>query len=220
VDFSVKGDLLIHCGDLIDRGPNSIETFNFFTNDTTGSFISLRGNHEKFLIDSADTPYDLPPKWVCNNGGEWALSEDPITIKSMAEVAKTLPIYLTLEYHKKKYGFVHAEVSSEFKSWEAFTKAIDADTTGALTKNAVWGREIAYGAPCEPLTDIVYSFHGHSVLSKPTFFANRLYLDTGFVYGQLLTLVQIHPNTELNFKFRDQNGEVFFTSENNFIIAR
>lgn len=217
VAFDATTDLLICCGDLVDRGPDSADTFNFFADDTTGAYISLRGNHDQFLADAATK--EASGNWVYFNGGQWALHEEAWKLKSMAEAALKLPVHITLDFQGNRYGFVHAEVPSEFTSWDAFTKAVDADVTEVVARQAMWGRDIIYGAGAPVLQDVVYTFHGHTVLDRPTFVGNRLYLDTGFVFKRLLTLIEIKPDTNLVAHFRDKYGPKTFTKGPTFIVA-
>jgi serine/threonine protein phosphatase 1 len=45
-------DVLICVGDLIDRGSKSEETLIKFLFDKTGSFYSVRGNHDQMMVDN------------------------------------------------------------------------------------------------------------------------------------------------------------------------
>lgn len=217
VGFDINTDLLIHCGDLIDRGPDSAGTFNHFVEDKTGAFISLRGNHDQFLADCANK--EMSGNWVYFNGGQWALHEEAWKVKSMAEAAAKLPVHLTLDFHGRKYGFVHAEVPARFESWAEFTNAVDTDVTEVAARQAMWGRDVIYGQPVNPLPDVEYVFHGHTVLDRPTFVGNRLYLDTGFVFKRLMTLVEITESGSLDFHFRDKYAPRTFSKGDPFIIA-
>ena len=203
VGFQSQEDLLIHCGDLIDRGAKSKETFEFFVNDTGDSYISLRGNHDQFLADMVEKG-DPSGNWVYYNGGQWALHEEPWVLKSMAEAANKLPLHLTVDFHGQRYGFVHAEVPVEFPTWDAFTKAVDADTTEVLARRAMWSRDMINGGSSHPLPDVKYAFNGHSVVDRPSFLHNRVYIDLGYVFKRLFCLIEILPSGDLKVIFRDK----------------
>ena len=62
-------DVLICVGDLCDRGPKSEETLIKFLFDKTGSFYSVRGNHDQMMVDN---DWDLQ----LYNGGKWIFRQD------------------------------------------------------------------------------------------------------------------------------------------------
>lgn len=49
----VQGDFVVILGDLIDRGPNSFDVVQFVKNSK--NLVSLKGNHEKMMIDLLTT---------------------------------------------------------------------------------------------------------------------------------------------------------------------
>lgn len=49
----VQGDFVVILGDLIDRGPNSFDVVQFVKNSE--NLVSLKGNHEKMMIDLLTT---------------------------------------------------------------------------------------------------------------------------------------------------------------------
>lgn len=219
VEFDVTQDLLICCGDLIDRGPDSRETLEHFVYDKTGAYVSVRGNHDQFLIDvlNKDEPSG---NWVYFNGGQWVLHEEGWKIKDLAiDAEKKLPIHLTLDFMGKRYGFVHAEVPSEFTSWEQFTATVDADKSLIYARLGMWNRDVIHGEKVDPLPDVEYVFHGHTVLDRPTLVGNRVYLDTGYVFKRLLTLIEITPTGALKASFRDKYAPRIFTKGDAFIVS-
>jgi predicted phosphodiesterase len=60
-------DVLICVGDLVDRHPKSEETLIKFLFDKTGSFYSVRGNHDQMMVDN---DWDLQ----LYNGGKWIIA--------------------------------------------------------------------------------------------------------------------------------------------------
>lgn len=54
VDFNYDEDLIISVGDLVDRGPNSLECFNLVYKSW---FKSVRGNHEQFFLEKNRNAY-------------------------------------------------------------------------------------------------------------------------------------------------------------------
>lgn len=218
VGFDATQDLLVNCGDLVDRGPDSADTLKFFLYDQTGAYLTVRGNHDQFLADFAHK--DEPSgNWVYFNGGVWALNEERHVLKTYAEDVLKLPVHLSVDFHGNRYAFVHAEVPARFKTWGDFTNAVDADTSGVLEIEAMWSRDIIYGQQCDALPDVKYVFHGHTVVDRPTIVNNRVYLDLGYVFKRLLCLIEITPEGNLVAHFRDRYADRVFTKGETFIIA-
>ncbi len=77
VNFEPSSHVLIACGDIIDRGPQSFEAFKLLENDW---FYSVRGNHEALLFDFFDhyfqsgyiveDDFDEDSLFI-SNGGDW-----------------------------------------------------------------------------------------------------------------------------------------------------
>ena len=67
--FKEGYDVLLCVGDLVDRGEESEKTLRKFLFDKTGSYFSVRGNHEDFMVDN-DWELQL------YNGGQWILGID------------------------------------------------------------------------------------------------------------------------------------------------
>lgn len=50
-DINNKDHIIVHCGDLLDRGPKALECLNFVNNLPSNRKILIRGNHEDLLED-------------------------------------------------------------------------------------------------------------------------------------------------------------------------
>lgn len=71
VKFDRKADRLISLGDLMDRGTQSYEVFDFFRHlktETGDRCVIIRGNHEDMMMNAALWSGDSP-LWK-NNGGK------------------------------------------------------------------------------------------------------------------------------------------------------
>ena len=71
VGFNKGIDRLFSVGDLIDRGPKSIECLRLVKESW---FYPVQGNHEDMMV-SAVLNGDNPDLWLIN-GGEWSLEAD------------------------------------------------------------------------------------------------------------------------------------------------
>lgn len=186
--FRAGTDVLICAGDLVDRGTDSFKTATHFLGDKTGSFYSVRGNHDQFAIEG-DSIRDL---WLMN-GGQWAYEGlDDDGRATLGRMLDNLPHTLEVHFKGKTIGVVHAEVPAFFKDWQTFTAALE--TSPELQQKAIWSRDILYGRTgkdfSNTLLGIDYTVHGHTVIDYPAIIGNRNYIDTGYVFGRYLTIAE------------------------------
>ena len=191
-------DVLICVGDLIDRGPKSEATLRKFLFDKTGSFYSVRGNHDQMMVDN---DWDLQ----LYNGGQWILDVDYEARVGYGIITNhKLPFAIEVNYNGKVFGVCHAEVPLEFESWDDYCDTLQHNKQ--LQKETLWNREII---SCPEwyqkynLQGIDYVFHGHTPVEDPLIIGNRVYIDTGAVFKDgYLTIVEVKD--ELIFhKFKD-----------------
>jgi len=178
IDFTE--DRLVFIGDYIDRGPGSVEVVDYLMGlkKRYPDIIYLKGNHEDMLekyLDGTDRfTYLL-------NGGQKTLdcylnktnrsNSFPIPPDHM-EFFKSLRLY----YETEDYIFVHAGLRPKvpLESQEA--------------EDLLWIRDkfiyskFNFGKP------VVF---GHTPLEKPLVEPNKIGIDTGAVYGNALTCVQL-----------------------------
>lgn len=196
--FKKGKDILVHAGDLIDRGTESLKTARFFCNDKSGSFYSVLGNHDLFAIEQ-----DLE-NWVFN-GGQWVLDDLPTHEDRLefSEMMKQLPFIIEVETKDNLIGVTHACVSYEFESWQDFVKQAVQNPSKELLHEIVWQREfVEYKDNGFYKNSIVlgvdFTVHGHTPIKQPLFVSNRLHIDTGLVYGKYLTIAEFKNS---NFEF-------------------
>lgn len=199
VNFQEKTDRLISLGDLMDRGKQSYEVFDFFRKlklQINDRAVIIRGNHEQMLLDAAE---DINEKvlWYMNGGKE--------TIKSFkrhmdnAEVhAQWMKKNTVLYYQDKYFQCVHAGIFYEEPEMNP------ADTLlwdrNALQENTYRGR----------LTIV-----GHTPLTRPAYMDGKggekiavvkgkmqalpkqgmICIDTGCVFGGTLTAMVIEEDS-------------------------
>lgn len=147
VDFDPERDRLIALGDLIDRGPDSLELLSRV--ERLPWLYSLRGNHEAMLKDSLESVVSAL-LWY-RNGGEWGQEIPDRTLHALARLVDGLPLAITLPLRDgRRIGLIHAEVPIG-RSWQDMeairldraqvgqqSRAIDDDTS--LIATALWGR--------------------------------------------------------------------------------
>jgi len=178
IDFAE--DTLVFIGDYIDRGPGSVEVVDYLIDlkKRVPGIIFLKGNHEDMLqkyLDGTDRfTYLL-------NGGQNTLD----SYLSRKNRSDSFPIpddhmdffnSLRLYYETESYIFVHAGLRPK----------VPLDTQQA--EDLLWIRD-----------KFIYSKHkfgkpvvfGHTPLEKPLVESNKIGIDTGAVYGNALTCVQL-----------------------------
>lgn len=214
IGFDTDYDTLVSVGDLIDRGPENLETLEWFEKAIkSGNVHMVRGNHDDFLVEFAEVqaeylaknpniklPAGVSSLWM-NNGGSWAAGLPAETIQHHAAWLKEQPYQLEiLTDNGLKYGVVHAEI---WDDWEITKAGLDTNRT---QQRLTWGRTKiqqaaqGYASRAEGV-DVL--FCGHSVVQAATTVGNQVYLDTGAVFDKLynteipgaFSFAIIHPNT-------------------------
>jgi serine/threonine protein phosphatase 1 len=123
VDFDRKVDRLISVGDLVDRGPSSLECLLLLK---APWFHAVMGNHEQLLLNfyepwlldgSSPDPYSEAGISFLVNGGNWALLEGDAQLRPAAPLSdllslvSALPQVIVVGEGKERYNVVHAELS-------------------------------------------------------------------------------------------------------------
>jgi serine/threonine protein phosphatase 1 len=166
---------LVFIGDYIDRGPDSrgaVEIIRDLEHRDPGKVVCLLGNHEELLLNSlADGD---PLTWLANGGGATLASygaDGPLDLPS-DHIAWFRS--LRLSYDDAKRFFVHAGIDPDHE--------LDRQSREAL----LWIRAKFHRARKDYGRLIV---HGHTPTwnSEPEIKSNRINIDTGCVYGGVLT---------------------------------
>lgn len=139
--------LLIVCGDLFDRGPDSVKIFKWLYNLTRrGNCVVVKGNHDKFLqdfLEGSDSPFNYLHNGLrttiadfthgfssfelwCELEKEGELSVDAFAEWAaicrkmiMEEYPDLLPWLKSLPdyYETENYIFVHGAIDTEAEDW-------------------------------------------------------------------------------------------------------
>jgi len=205
VDFDFEKDRVIFTGDLHDRGGFSAKCLDMLQEPWADSVL---GNHELMMLMAIDGEGELAcgrenlELWIAN-GGEWALD---VTSQARSRWRKLIlenaPLYWVVERRDgKKVLICHAEpVAAELCS------VIKGKNRKILMRSlndhqALWGRRTLSIAGRDsldpqlkdqlllPVDEVYFSVHGHTRVSTATWVMNRLFVDTGAVLDNRLTLV-------------------------------
>jgi serine/threonine protein phosphatase 1 len=188
LEFDYEKDRLFCVGDLIDRGPNSLDCA-LLVNQSW--FYSVRGNHEQMMIDSV-IGTDDPQLWIMN-GGRWGYQQivDNKERVALAELLNQLPYIITVGEGAERFNICHAEMVF---SPDITDEQIDAYQvqSGAIGGSAlrwgeplIWGRDIIQGHPAPHTDKMSLTYVGHTpVMDEPILIGRQLYIDGGAVFGQ------------------------------------
>ena len=220
VHFDPAGDRLIALGDLIDRGPESLELLTRV--ERLPWFHSLRGNHEAMLKDSLSNVMSAL-LWY-RNGGKWGQEIPEPTLHALAKLVDGLPLAMTLPLPDgRRIGLIHAEVPvglgwSDVEALNQMPHRDDLDIDpddDTLAATALWGRSritacesvrkllhperlsmsrlASLRCALQPVAGIdqIICGHSYSLDRRPVACANVLYIDTGvFEPDGRLTLLE------------------------------
>lgn len=193
INFDFQNDLLIAVGDLVDRGSDSLKCLNLIDEPW---FKAILGNHEEMCVRS----YGGDPviqEMHAQHGGEWFYALSHEEQRDVVDQCLRLPIALEVSYQNKLYGFVHADI--RYNHWDVFKQEILATgQQGRFCREAaLWGRSRVRNRPPELFKNIKgvdAVFLGHTVVDLVTKKHNCYFIDTGAVFGMLLTLLEINPH--------------------------
>ena len=178
IDFA--NDTLIFIGDYIDRGPGSVEVVNYLLDlkKRWPGIIFLKGNHEEMLqkyLDGSDRfTYLL-------NGGQKTLDSylsKTVQTGSFPIPAEHMDFFnsLRLYYETESHIFVHAGLRPKVP------------LASQESEDMLWIRDKFIHSRYNFGKPVVF---GHTPLEKPLVEANKIGIDTGAVYGNALTCVQL-----------------------------
>lgn len=184
VQFRPAVDRLFCVGDLVDRGPHSMDVLELTKQSW---FFSCRGNHEQMLIDHLRNPDVVPPN-------------DPVWLKKAFHtftqrqqfsgiwlpVLESLPYVIVVGNRGSKFYVVHAEILEQRASvTEEMIEKWSFKDPEKAKKRAIWGRSLWTAFEEERpivrahdlLLPLIYC--GHTIINTPLKLARQVYLDGG-----------------------------------------
>lgn len=180
--FDREKDRLYAVGDLVDRGPKSAEVMRLLDEPW---FLSIRGNHEEMMIESARGNADMH----VINGGGWFGLLDQTERDEFAAMAEELPVAMTvISPIGRKIGLVHADMVGT--DWDEFMAMLP---TQQVQDYAMWARErvatAKRGGLLAPIRNVDHVYFGHTPTAAPLHSANMSWIDTGcFATGRITVL--------------------------------
>lgn len=202
VQFDPQADRLISVGDLVDRGPESMQALDWLERPW---FHAVRGNHEEMAIDYAAGAAER--SWYADNGGTWNIANTRDVQMEVRESLLALPVAIELVTSTGLVGVVHANVPGY--SWTEFAKALDDPHTKLLDLQhlvalAQWDRSRIANGDCLAVQGAHLVVVGHTVVNRPCLLGNVMHIDTGGWLGNGLTLLDV---TTKQLHISHQQGE-------------
>jgi serine/threonine protein phosphatase 1 len=187
IPFQKDLDTIVFLGDYIDRGSDSFKVVSYLINlkNQCKKAVFLKGNHEDMLDDFiAGTNRNL----FLANGGEQTLrsyfnrqnlpSSSPIPLEHLDFFRSLLPYYET-----EQFIFVHAGLKEGIDLQHQHPQDLFWIRNQFLYSDYDFGKKIVFG---------------HTPFPEPYISHNKIGIDTGAVYGNKLTCVEL---TQMVFFF-------------------
>lgn len=190
--------LIIYLGDLIDRGPNSLDVIDMIIDykenpPANAQVVCLRGNHDEWLIAFVDDASIVSP-WALKGGLEtlasYGLSKDDVLaavadpdiaealrqqfLLQLPERHKDFMLSLPLSHIEGDYFFAHAGVDPDRRLADQRREDLTWIRDKFLLSRKNFGKVVV---------------HGHSHRDAVESFPNRINVDTGAYVQQVLSCV-------------------------------
>jgi serine/threonine protein phosphatase 1 len=181
-----KGDdLVIFLGDYIDRGPRSAEVVDFLIDLAKEvSCVFLRGNHEHMFLEFLE--FGANKTLYFANGGMKTIEsylgpDEPYTsnvktARALSEEHRDFYAGLKWYYEDQHYIYVHAGIRPGISM------------SRQERQDLIWIRDEFIFSPTEMKKKVIF---GHTPFARPLIKGDKIGIDTGAVYGGVLTAVRL-----------------------------
>lgn len=180
VGFVKEKDLFIACGDLVDRGPKNKECIDLLNEDW---FISAKGNHDRMVERYVSNPSNIDFKefWE-EQGGRWNIKYGLEEMSNMANlIHDKMPLVVKFVRHGKRYMVAHANI-------------YDPEDLSSYDERFITQDRTIHHNGHTSIPGYEFCFFGHTYNEDLSIDGNRVYIDTGAVFGKKFTFVRMYKD--------------------------
>ncbi|MBD1589628.1 metallophosphoesterase [Pseudomonas typographi] len=187
--FDPKVDRLFSVGDLVDRGPESIDVMRWLNRSW---FHPVRGNHEQMAIETARQALDSG--MYLHNGGAWFLALNRDEQQEYAAQFADLALAIEVETPSGLVGLVHADCP--YGDWNDFRASLangPASERDHIQAVAQWSRSRIDSQTARTVPGVRAVVVGHTPVRQPVVLGNVYHIDTGgWLTDGHFTLLDLH----------------------------
>jgi protein phosphatase len=191
-----EGRKLIFLGDLMDRGPRNLDTYQIVRSMVkTGSALCVPGNHDTKLLrklDGRDVKVAHGLQTTLDEIDALSEEEKQTTIQEMRDFIRSLISHYVLD--DGNLVVAHAGMKQEFQgrgSGKIRDFALYGETTGETDE---FGLPVRHNWAAEYRGDAMVVY-GHTPIPEPKWLNRTINIDTGCVFGGSLTALR-YPEKE------------------------
>lgn len=212
VKFDETRDRLIAVGDIIDRGPQSMECVFLLLSKSW--FYSVKGNHEDLMIQSILKKNSSSTATWMGNGGLWALDQSPDVLEDIANDLNKLPLIISVGEHPDRFNVIHADIFS--RASHVSDSDIDNWTFSDMEENyLLWSRNVHSSCRISDYElnkvhseKLSITYCGHTPVLEPCYVQRQLFIDTGlWTYGERGEFTR----NERGITFMDHKNQKYYT---------
>ena len=170
VGFDPAVDRLFSVGDLVDRGPESVEALRWLA---LPWFHAVRGNHEDIAVRHVKIGKVDTGNYV-TNGGAWFLGLDRDRQLEFATVFEALPLAMEVVTEAGRVGLLHADCP--VSDWSHLEAKLGKHRSAR--ERAMWSRARIESDDASGVKGVFAVMVGHTPVRDPVVLGNVFHIDT------------------------------------------
>ena len=187
IGFDPAVDRLFSVGDLVDRGPESMQVLEWLDKPW---FHAVQGNHDEMAIRWGKPGCMMDVATYAANGGTWNIANDHVTRADISTTLACLPLAIEVETSAGLVGIVHADcpflsltdfreaLVNEWAKVDGELRRMSKTMIGAMWDQAMWSRTRISALDCSPVQDVLAVVVGHNPLMQALTLGNVVHIDT------------------------------------------